>query len=43
MIWAPEKVQLIKPLADEAYLIAVEQNIENAPTYISPMISGYYR
>ena len=43
MIWAPEKVQLIKPLADEAYLIAVEQNVENAPTYISPMISGYYR
>jgi hypothetical protein len=43
LIWAPEKVQLIKPLADEAYLIAVEQNVENAPTYITPMISGYYR
>ena len=43
MIWAPEKVAMIKPLADEAYLIAVEQNVENAPTYISPMISGYFR
>jgi hypothetical protein len=43
LIWAPEKVPLIKPLADEAYLIAVEQNVENAATYITPMLSGYYR
>ena len=43
MIWAPEKVAMIKPLADEAYMIAVEQNVENADTYISPMISGYFR
>lgn len=43
LIWAPEKMAMIKPLADEAYLIAVEQNVENADTYISPMISGYFR
>lgn len=43
MIWAPEKVAMIKPLADESYMIAVEQNVENAATYISPMISGYFR
>lgn len=42
-IWAPDCVAMLKPLADEAYLIAVEQNVENAPTYISPMISGYFR
>lgn len=43
MIWAPERVAMLKPLADEAYMIAVEQNVENAATYISPMISGYFR
>lgn len=43
LIWSPDKAALMKPLADESYLIAVEQNVENAPTYISPMISGYYR
>lgn len=43
MIWAPDKVAMIKPLADEAYMIAVEQNVETADTYISPMISGYFR
>jgi hypothetical protein len=43
MIWAPDKVQLIKPLADESYMIAVAQNIETAQQYISPMISSYFR
>lgn len=43
MIWAPEKVAMIKPLADESYMIAVEQNVETAQQYISPMISGYFR
>lgn len=42
-IWAPDKVALLKPFADEAYTIASEQNIEQAATYISPMISGYFR
>jgi len=43
LVWAPERVAMVKPLADEAYQIAAMQNIENAPTYISPMISGYFR
>ena len=43
MIWAPDKIQLLKPLADEAYTIASEQNIEQAQQYITPMISGYFR
>lgn len=43
MIWAPEKVALIKPLADESYSIAAAQNIETAQQYISPMISSYFR
>jgi hypothetical protein len=43
VIWAPDKVQLLKPLADEAYSVAAEQNVETAQQYISPQISGYYR
>ena len=43
VIWAPEKVQLLKPLADEAYNVAAEQNVETAQQYISPQIAGYYR
>ena len=43
LMWAPEKVQMLKPLADESYQIAASQNIETAQQYISPMISGYFR
>lgn len=43
VIWAPDKVQMLKPFADEAYTIAAEQNIEQAQQYISPQIGGYYR
>lgn len=43
VIWAPDKLQLLKPLADEAYQVAAEQNVEQAQQYISPQISGYYR
>ena len=42
-IWSPDKMALLKPLADEAYQIAVQQNVETAQYYISPMVSGYYR
>lgn len=42
-IWSPEKVALIKPMADEAYNIAAAQNVETAQQYISPQISGYFR
>jgi hypothetical protein len=34
---------MIKPLADEAYEVAAEQNIEQAQQYISPQIAGYFR
>ena len=43
MIWAPDKIAVLKPLADEAYDIAAAQNIEQAGQYISPQISGYFR
>ena len=43
MIWAPDKVQLLKPMADEAYAIAAEQNVESSNFYISPSVNGYFR
>ena len=43
MVWAPDKVALMKPMADEAYQIAASQNVETAQQYISPQISGYFR
>ena len=42
-IWAPDKVQFIKPFADEAYNIAASQNIETASQFISPQVAGYFR
>lgn len=43
MIWAPDRVAMLKPMADESYLIAASQNIETAAQYISPTISAYFR
>jgi hypothetical protein len=43
IIWSPDKVAILKPMADESYQIAAMQNIETAQQYISPMISGYFR
>ena len=42
-IWAPDKIAILKPMADEAYAIAAAQNIEQASQFISPIISGYFR
>ena len=42
-IWSPDKIQILKPMADEAYQIAASQNVETAQQYISPQISGYFR
>jgi hypothetical protein len=42
-IWAPDKMIMLKPMADEAYAIAAAQNVETANTFISPLISGYFR
>lgn len=43
MIWAPEKIAIMKPLADESYQIATAQNVETANTYISPQLHSYWR
>jgi len=43
VIWNAQKSVLLKPLADETYQIAAEQNVETAQQYISPQISGYFR
>jgi hypothetical protein len=42
-MWAPEKLAILKPLADESYQIAAQQNVETAAQYISPMVSSYWR
>jgi hypothetical protein len=42
-IWSPDKVMMLKPMADESYAIASQQNVETAQQYFSPMVSGYYR
>ncbi len=42
-IWAPDKVVMMKPMADESYEIAAAQNVETAAYYLSPQISGYFR
>lgn len=41
--WAPDKVAMLKQLADEAYQASALRNIETANTYIGPMLGGYYR
>lgn len=43
MIWNPPMIQILKPIADESYQIAADQNVETASTYISPMTAGYFR
>jgi hypothetical protein len=42
-VWAPQMMASLKPMADESYQIAADQNTEYAQQYISPMISGYFR
>lgn len=43
LIWAPDRVPTLKPLADEAWSIASTQNVETANTYIAPQMNGYWR
>jgi hypothetical protein len=43
LIWAPERTQGLKALADESYQIAASQNIEVANVYVSPMVNSYFR
>jgi hypothetical protein len=42
-MWAPAMAMAIKPMADESYQIAADQNVETAQQYISPMMGGYFR
>lgn len=42
-IWAPQIAPALKADADESYMIAAEQDVENVNVYISPQIGGYYR
>lgn len=42
-IWAPQMAQMLKAQADESYQIAAMQDVEAVPTYIAPMLSGYFR
>lgn len=43
VIWNAQKVALLKPLADEAYQIAANQNTEYVQQYVAPQLSGYFR
>ena len=43
VIWNAPKVQLLKPLSDEAYQIAANQNTEYVQQYVAPQLSGYFR
>jgi hypothetical protein len=43
LTWNPQMATGMKALADEAYQIAADQNIETAQQYITPMLGGYYR
>jgi len=42
-IWQPQLAAQLKQDADEAYMIAANQDTENVSVYISPMIGGYFR
>jgi hypothetical protein len=42
-LWAPERKADMKADAEEAYMIAAAQDVENVQFYISPMIGGYFR
>jgi len=42
-IYRPELEQARKADADEAWLIAASQDVENVPVYVYPGLSGYWR
>jgi hypothetical protein len=42
-IWQPQMAVALKAQADESYQIAADQDVEAVPTYISPMLGGYFR
>jgi hypothetical protein len=42
-IWPPQMAVPLKAQADESYQIAATQDVETVPTYIAPMLGGYFR
>ena len=42
-VWNPQMVAQLKPEADEAYMIAAQQDVEDVDLFISPQMSGYWR
>ena len=42
-IWNPQLAVPLKGQADESYMIASNQNVENVGMYISPMLGSYFR
>jgi hypothetical protein len=42
-VWNPQMVQQLKAEADESYMIAAQQDVEDVDMFISPQMSGYWR
>jgi hypothetical protein len=42
VMWAPDRAVGLKALADEAYAVAANQNIETAAFYVSPAVQPYW-
>jgi len=42
-IWNPQMAPALKGQADESYMIASNQDVENVGMFISPMVGGYFR
>lgn len=42
-VWNPAMVAQLKPEADESYMIAAQQDVEDVDMFISPQMSGYWR
>lgn len=43
VIWAPDRLVHLAPMAAASYATAADQNVESAQFYLSPQISGYFR
>jgi hypothetical protein len=42
-IWAPDKAVALKAMADEAYNIFADQNVETSSVYLTPQLGSYFR
>lgn len=43
VIWAPDRLAFLSPMADKSYQMAALTNEEIAQQYISPMVNSYFR